>query len=181
MNENSKTYLGCAFWFLVAVLIFAGWGWYLSYYEKKKQETYIEKKRNDSIRKAFIADSLAHDPHYQDSIRKARAELKKWEEEWNAVKAIEFVGYMIDGDSVYHTAFHPVKSINEIPCGFTTSDLNKLRFVTHKEKEERNLEWCDECRSMDAETLIDDGDYIHVDDISDYIWDNKERFEYIFE
>ena len=154
---------------------------YSSYKKEKRYESYIENRRNDSIRKAFVKDSLMHDPRYQDSLRKAEEEYKQWEEKWNAIKSIELIGFIMDGDSIYHTAFHPVKRISEVPSGFTESDIKKLQFTTRKEVEKDNLEWCDECRSMDAETLIDDGEYIHVDDISDYIWDNKEKYEYIFE
>lgn len=190
-NENIKTYLGCAGWIVAAILLFKACDWYSSYQKEKSHEAYVEKKRNDSIReafiadslakrKAFVADSLAHDPHYQDSVRKAEEEYKQWEEKLNAIISMELIGFIMDGDSVYHTAFHPVKRIGELPSGFTIPDIKKLRFITRKEEKEYKLAWCDECRNMDAQTLIDDGDYIHVDDIRDYVWDNQEEFEDIF-
>lgn len=181
MKDNLKTYLGCIGWFIVAVLLFKGCDRYSSYQKEKVHETYMEKKRNDSIRKAFVEDSLAHDPHYQDSLLKVEEEYRQWKERQNVVKSIELIGFMLDGDSVYHTTFHSVKKIDDILCGYTMPDVHKLRFITRKEEEENKLEWCDECRSMDIDILVDDGEYIRVEDIGDYVWDNKDEFEYIYE
>ena len=75
-KENIKGWLGCLLWIIGAVLLFKGFDLYSSYKKEKRYESYIENRRNDSIRKAFVKDSLMHDPRYQDSLRKAEEEYK---------------------------------------------------------------------------------------------------------
>lgn len=178
---NIKAWSSCLLWLIAALLLYKGCDWYSDYEKKKGREaaareerSLIDGRQKDSIREVFIADSLDCDPHYQDSLRRAEEEYRKFEDKLKSIKSIEIIGYMANGDSVYHTTFHSVKEIDEFPCGFTIPDVHKLRFITQKDEQENNLEWCNECRSMDAETLIDDGELIYREDAGDYCNHNND-------
>ena len=170
----------CAVWFVSTILLFKGCDWYSSYQKEKKHEAYIEKKRNDSIRKAFIKDSLAHDPHYQDSLKMVEVKYKKWKEEQDAIDIDKLVGFVKTGDSVYHTSFHTIDFIREHTYGFMISDRPILRFVTAIEVEKNKLTLCDECEETELIRMrYDDGelfdeenardhDYIPIEDAGDY-------------
>ena len=86
----------------------------------------------------------------------------------NAVKATVLIGFMTEGDSVYHTTFHPVKEIDDILCGFTITDIQRFMFITEKDKEENDLEWCGDCMNLDIDYRIEDGDLIFVEDAAEY-------------
>ncbi len=176
-------------WFIVAVLLFKGCDWYSSYRKEKMHEAYIEKWRNDSIRKvekwqndsirkSFVADSLAHDPHYQDSVRREKEWIDRWLREQEEIDRQKLVGFVLSGDSVYHTSFHVVNRVGVHFYGFMTHQRAKLRFVTTDEIEASQLVLCNECdEKEDMLFRFEDGDYIHVDDIRDYVRDNFDEFE----
>lgn len=170
-KENIKTCLGCAIWFIVAVLICRSCDWYSSYQKKKEHQAYIEEKRNDSIRKAFIADSLAHDPRYQDSIRKEELFLKKWLEEQSAIDKTTLIGFAIDGDSIYHYSMHDLY-IDNNHChsyGFSTSIREQIIFLTLEEVEELGLKLCNICKEMDdIYNKYTDNEIIPIEDAKDY-------------
>ena len=150
-------------------LLFKGCDWYSSHQKEKKHEAYIEKKRNDSIRKAFIKDSLAHDPHYQDSLRREKVRYEKWEKEEKLIKQSEIAGFSIEGDSVYHTALHVVGFIEDHSLGFTLLDRPKLRFYTMNEVRARSLSLCDVCEEIDnVFNKYLNHEIINIEDARDY-------------
>lgn len=178
MNESAKTFLGCLIWFVVAVLLFKGCDWYSSNRKEKRHEAYIKKRQNDSIRKAFVADSLAHDLHYQDSVRREEERLDRWLREQEKIDRQKLVGFVLSGDSVYHTSFHVVNCIDEHFYGFMIYQRQKLRFVTKDEIEVDKLALCHECDEKEEMLYrLEDGDYINKDDIRDYVRDNVDEFE----
>lgn len=129
----------------------------------------MEKRRNDSIRKAFIKDSLAHDPRYQDSMRREKARYEKWEKEEELIKQSEIAGFAIDGDSVYHTTLHVVGFTEDHSFGFTIFDRPKLRFYTWNEVKMRSLQLCTLCDEMDnVYNKYLDHDIIDIENARDY-------------
>lgn len=154
-----KTWSGCLLWLAVALLLFKGCRWYSSYQKEKKHKIYIEKQKNDSIRKAFVVDSLAHDPHYQDSIRLAEIIWKARRDSIKAVRENLIAGVILEGDSIYHSCFHDPISIN---------DADRLRFVTNKDVKMNNYRWCSTCRDLDVDILLEDGEIIYIEDALDH-------------
>ncbi len=179
-KENLKDWSSCLLWFICALLLYKSCDWYSSYQKDKENKAYIEKKRNDSIRKAFINDSLAHDHHYQDSLRIVEAKYKKWKEEQDAINTAELAGFVKVGDSVYHTSFHTIGFTQEHPYGFMIFDRPKLKFVTAGEVEKNKLTLCNECEETEYVRIrYDDGelfdeesardhDYIPIEDAGEY-------------
>ena len=104
MKESTGNMLGCLIW---VIIILAFWGG-CEYRDYLKAERIKEQKLQDSIREAFVKDSLAHDPRYQDSLRKANIEFKQWMAEEDSINGIEIIGFMLEGDSVYHTCVHNI-------------------------------------------------------------------------
>lgn len=151
MKEELKPWASCLFWIIATLLLYMGCSWYTSH----QNYAYNERLRKDSIRKAFIKDSLEHDPHYQDSVRNARARLRALETEME----MKIAGVMLEGDIVYHTAFHDSLSIE---------DVGRILFVTNKYVEDNDLDQCDVCRNNNLEIRVDDGDYISKEDADDY-------------
>lgn len=169
-KENLKGWSSCLIWILTALLLYKGCDWY----SEHQKEKYRDERRNDSIRKAFIsdsierrkafvADSLSRDPRYQDSVRQAEKEYKIWYDSVSAVRDRTIAGVMINGDSIYHTCFHDSLFIE---------DSMRLRFVSNKEIEDKKFDWCDVCRSLDVETLLEDETLIYREDAKDYIDDD---------
>ena len=168
-KEELKTCSGCLLAFIVAVLLFRGCDWFLSYQNKKSREAYIEKRHNDSIRKAFIKDSLAHDPRYQDSIRLEKARYEKWEKEEELIKHSEIGGFVIEGDSIYHTALHTINFINDHAHGIEISKLSKITFYTVSEIELLPYKLCTICEEMsDVYSKYSDNELIDRDNAKDY-------------
>ncbi len=152
--------------FIVLCCIF-GCNWYNSYNERKMTEEKIAIKRQDSIRKAFIADSLSHDSIYQDSLKKAEAKYVKWKQLQDSIRAQEIAGFVFLGDSVYHSAFHSeTAGKREIFHAYSIQDLGRLRFVSFGEIEKRHYKLCRTCGNIeDLCRRYEDGDIIDKDDI----------------
>lgn len=168
-KKHIKTWSGCLLWFLAAILLFKGCDWYSSHQKEKKLDAYIEKKRNDSIRKAFIKDSLAHDLHYQDSIRREEERNRKWKEEQDAIDQKGIAGFMLLGDSVYHTSFHPIRYANNHAYSFMASERNKLFFLTANEIKSKGYVYCDVCsETEDVWNRYFDNELIDREDASSY-------------
>lgn len=178
MNKDIKTWLGCAGYIVIAILLYKSCDWY----SEHQKEKYREEKRNDSIRKAyisdsierrkaFVADSLSRDPHYQDSVLQAEKEFKIWYDSVSAVRDRTIAGVMINGDSVYHKCFHG---------SFFIEDRIRLLLVSNKEVKTNGLELCVECKEtedilmryedgelFDEESAIDH-DFIPKEEAGDY-------------
>lgn len=71
-KDSIYSVLGCLVWVVLVLGVYGGCEWYESYTKGLKSQEIAEKKRNDSIRSAFIKDSLARDPVYQDSLKKQK-------------------------------------------------------------------------------------------------------------
>ncbi|MCR5242994.1 MAG: hypothetical protein K6D61_08975 [Prevotella sp.] len=172
-KDNVKAWSSCLLWIVGALILYKGCNLYSSY----EKEAYIEKKQNDSIRQAFIKDSLAHDPRYQDSVRKAKEQLEKWTAEQEEIDRQTIVGFMLLGDSVYHTFFHVVKIYKEHSYGFMNVDKSRLLFITKQDITNKSFQFCSECEEKeDLIMSIEDGEYIHEDDIEDYVRENIDYF-----
>lgn len=170
MKENVRIFIGCFMWLLLAILFFKACDWYSSYKKEKRHDIYMEKRKNDSIRKAFIRDSLAHDPQYQDSIKRETAKQQKWLEEQEEIDMVGIVGYVMSGDSIYHTSFHVIVSSNDHYYGFMVYDRPKLRFVTKNEVKNNQLILCGVCEETeDVQMMYEDGELIREEDVYDNI------------
>ena len=167
-KENIKGWLGCLFWILAALLLYKGCNWYSTSQKEKAHRAFLEKQRNDSIRKAYIADSLAHDPHYQESLRRIAEERRIRKEVKKEIAQIEIAGFVYGDESIYHTTFHPVGYYKNHHIGFTTDDISDICFVTRTEIKRNNLKRCYECMNLDVELLLDNGDVIRPEDAEEY-------------
>ena len=177
-KDNLKAWSSCLLWILGALLLYKGCDWYSSYQKEKEHKAYIEKKQNDSIRKAFIKDSLAHDPHYQDSVCKANERFEKWMREQEEINRETIVGFMLSGDSVYHTSFHTIIFNGEHSYGFMNVDKSRLLFLTGQDITNNSYRLCSECEEKEDFIMsMENGEYIHEDDIKDYFRDNIELFK----
>ena len=168
-KKDIGTCSGCLAYFIAAVLFFKGCNWYMSYERDKERRTIIERHKKDSVRLAVYMDSLARDPHYQDSLRKAEEEYRKWEEEQEAIAKDEIIGYVLSGDTVYHTSFHPVCLSGEHPHGFMKYDLSNLKFITTDDIKRYGYTMCSDC--SDAEDVYSkyiDGELFGLDDARDH-------------
>ena len=180
MSDKTKNLFGCLLWIMIAVFIYKGCDWYSQYKKENAKAEYNEKMKNDSIRKAFIKDSLAHDPHYQDSIRIEEEKYQKWKLEHDSISNEEIVGFVLDGDSVYHSTFHSMEIRNDY--NFSIYDMLNLRFISRKEAEENQFKLCEECSDIYyAHSAYENGELIDIFDIDEYVKDNSEDFEDLFE
>jgi hypothetical protein len=178
-NEHYKTLLSV----LIVMCCVFGCSWYESYKKDKQREEKKEAQRQDSIRKAFIADSLAHDPHYQDSIRKAEEKYRRWKLLNDSISKDELVGFiLLDGDSCYHNAFHPVVNREDgILHNYSILDIPQLRFVTMRDIVVNRYKYCPVCKEIEDVYLgYEDGEIINVDEVREYVSENQEDFEDLF-
>lgn len=164
-KDDIKAWSSCLLLFVGAILLFKGCDWFYSYQKQKSHDAYVENTRKDSIRKAFIADSLAHDPRHQDSLRRSEAQFQAWLDSVKSVHDELIAGIMFENDSVYHTCFHDSISIN---------DIGHLVFLTNKDVFNGEYWQCDVCRSMDIEEQLEDGEIIRKEDADDYCSHNND-------
>ena len=157
-KEDLKGCLGCLGCLLVVFLLFKGCEWQ----KEAEHRKYVEMQKEDSIRKAFIEDSLAHDPHYQDSLKQADDEYRKALHFFDSLMSKELAGFILDGDSIYHITFYS--------HNFDISDKQRIRFLSAKEIEETEFEQCNDCKM--TELLIDE-----FGDEYDYDPDRYDSFE----
>lgn len=159
MNDDKKSWIGCLLIFAAIISSAIGYGWYSTWSAKQKEAKRFENIRKDSIRKAFIADSLAHDPHYQDSLRLENERWEKWMKEEDEISKKEIIGFAMCGDSIYHTSVHCVRSTNRHIHNFLAEDRKKLLFLTMEEIEAQSYKLCKECEETeDVRMRYDDGE-----------------------
>lgn len=173
---KSKEYLGCLVEILVLVFLFVGVKWCNSNMEEQNHQKLIEKKRNDSIRKAFVKDSILHDPRYQDSLRHAKAIKEAWERKVSYYQDKEIIGFVIGNDSIFHYVLHPIHIIpdeyKEIRVNYLAGEVFNPKFITGEEVKLLGLKWCDECEEiMDVYFSYENGDLINVEDAKEYVDD----------
>lgn len=144
-NENYKTLLSV----LIVMCCVFGCSWYNSYKKDKQLEKKLAVQRQDSLRKAFVADSLATDHSYQDSVRKAKADYLKWKALNDSISDKEIVGFVLLGDSCYHNIFHPLlKRVDGLEHNYSVDDIPNLRYITYKESQINHLTLCQECEEI---------------------------------
>lgn len=165
MKESTRNRLGCLVWIVVILCFWGGCQWYDSYKEAKRKEAVKDKVTKDSIRRAFVKDSLEHDPHYVDSMARVEKERKIWEEEEKAIRQTELIGFVLIGDSVYHTCMHDVHRHDGHRYNFTLQESSAIRFVTSNDIENGSYEMCSECSEIeDAYIKYNDGELFTEDD-----------------
>ena len=148
---------------LVVLCCVFGYSWYSSYKIDKQKEERIEAIRQDSIRKAYIADSLKHDLRYQDSIRKAEEKYQQWKVINDSIEREEIVGFVFLPDAgYYHNNFHPmVEREDGFEHCYSELDIDELRFVTYGEVSINKLSLCPECDKIeDVYISYEEGDLI---------------------
>ncbi len=180
MKELNKSLLAV----LIVLCCVFGCSWYNSYKKNKQKEEYLAAQCQGSIRKAFIADSLAHDPHYQDSVRKAEEEYLKWKALHDSICREEVVGFIyLPDDDFYHSVFHSLgRKEDRQRHGYSIWDIPELKFMSKQELKTNHYEKCPTCKEIeDVYWKYDNGELIDVEDIREYIKDNSEDFEDLFE
>lgn len=169
---------------LVVLCCVFGYSWYSSYKIDKQKEERIEAIRQDSIRKAFIADSLAHDQHYQDSVRMVEEKYKKWKVLHDSICNEEVIGFIyLPDDNFYHSVFHSLgRKEDGRHHGYSIWDIPELRFVSKQELNANHYEKCPTCEEIeDVYWRYEEGELIDVEEIHKYVEDNTEDFEELFD
>ena len=121
---------------------------------------------------------MANDPYYQDSTCKENEWLEKWTREQKEIDRKTIVGFMLSGDSIYHTSFHTIMFIGDHSYGFMNVDKSRMLFLTGKDITYNSYKLCSKCEEKANFIMsLDDGEYIHIDDIKEYVRDNIENFD----
>lgn len=186
MSYENKERLGCLGIILFCLCVMITPYFYNLIEENKRKSANSLRTKNDSIRKAYIADSLAKDPRYQDSIREAEEKYRKWKDEEISIQKRSIIGLILEGDSIYHTSLHNFKDVGNHSCGFLVSDRRNIVFLTEDDIKKHSLQICDEClqignvysRYVDGELISEEDakehDLIPIEDACEYCDNDKD-------
>lgn len=165
-RNDYKGWLGCLLYLLIPIGLYFGCGYCESQSRKEREEATRLQMQKDSIHRAFIQDSLANDPHYQDSLRKAKEDYQAWHYLHDSLCRNEIVGFVFEGDSIYHNYIHGViEKEDGMIHNYSLNEIPKTRFVTNCDIESENLHKCYDCK----------------DAIEEYVNEHIEDFYYLFE
>ncbi len=168
------------YWFALFVLLFVACctGYKIhSSHQKELERLHKElDKEKKERREQHIKDSVKATPEYIDSVRKSDEMYSDWENKRNNMAKKEIVGFVYDGDSIYHSCFHNVHKVHHpfmpIYTNFIDIDAGCLSFVTKHEVEERGFSECSECSEIiGAYNDYQDGELIKREDAREYVDD----------
>lgn len=93
----------------------------------------------------------------------------KWKTVDDSIRKIEIVGFVMDGDSIYHNNIHGYRRVSNHSCGFLLSDIPNIRLLTGRDLDDSSYELCSICEEIE-ETFrrYEDGELFSEDDAKEH-------------